>query len=274
MRESIKSEKQKYHPDILLFLILIPFISAFNYYLTYSNIQLNGFLLLTYTIDTVQGYLAWISVRGIILYLDRKIPFEPYTVKRIVIQVVSTTLAGLLIIILTTELVSMIVRGEPANISFYTLDVLIISIWFLVINGIYIGLHYRHAFEEIQKSQSPLKSDFFGINVRLGNQDLLIKESEVASIKVDNQVILLITRTGKKYVLDESLDHWENVLPERDFFRLNRQTILNRETISGFKRLENGKLQVQIKPEMDNSIELGISRTKAPSFRTWFSPKQ
>ncbi|NUQ23863.1 MAG: hypothetical protein HUU34_07910 [Saprospiraceae bacterium] len=32
--------------DVPLFLILIPFISAFNYYLTYSNIRLNGFLLL------------------------------------------------------------------------------------------------------------------------------------------------------------------------------------------------------------------------------------
>ncbi|WP_373398287.1 hypothetical protein V8V91_00535 [Algoriphagus halophilus] len=68
MKGNPLDKKQKYHPDILLFLWLIPFISAFNYSLTYSNIQWNGFLLMTYTIDTVQGYLAWLCVRWMILF--------------------------------------------------------------------------------------------------------------------------------------------------------------------------------------------------------------
>lgn len=44
-----------YQSDVLIFLVLIPLISAFNYYLTYTDIHLNGFLLLTFTIDTVRG---------------------------------------------------------------------------------------------------------------------------------------------------------------------------------------------------------------------------
>jgi hypothetical protein len=47
--------KSIYHPDIRIFLVAIPLISAFNYYLTYTNIQPNGFLLLTFTIDTIMG---------------------------------------------------------------------------------------------------------------------------------------------------------------------------------------------------------------------------
>ena len=78
--------KGPYHPDVTLFLILIPFISAFNYYLTYSNIQLNGFLVLTFCIDTVQGYIAWWGVRYFILYLDKKTPYEKGFVKRIILQ--------------------------------------------------------------------------------------------------------------------------------------------------------------------------------------------
>lgn len=42
------------NPDIPLFLLLIPFIAVFNYWLTYSNIKFNWFLLITFTIDTVQ----------------------------------------------------------------------------------------------------------------------------------------------------------------------------------------------------------------------------
>src|SRR3954471_15462600 len=105
----------KYH-DIKFFLIAIAFINAFNYYLTYTNIRLNWFLLLTYTIDTVQGWAAWWAVRCIVIYLDIKLPYENGVVKRILIQFVLTTTAGLLIIILLTELVSWIVKGRPAPV--------------------------------------------------------------------------------------------------------------------------------------------------------------
>ncbi|WP_296704253.1 LytTR family DNA-binding domain-containing protein [Algoriphagus sp.] len=264
-----QNEKQKYHPDILLFVLLIPFISAFNYYLTYSNIQLNGFLLLTYTIDTLQGFLAWWSVRSIIIFLDRKLPFEPKPSKRIAIQVFITTAVGLFLIISTTEIISFLVKGESAHISFYTLDVLIISIWFLVINAIYIGLHYQYAFKEIRDSQIAT-SGKKSIPVRQGKQEYLIKTDEIGFLKKEEQYIQLVTREGKRYLLDESLDYWEKELPEDDFFRLNRQSLIHRELVSGFKKLENGKLEVQLNKELDSSLELGISRTKAPSFRTWF----
>jgi hypothetical protein len=70
--------KSMYHPDIRIFLLAILLISAFNYYLTYTNIQLNGFLLLTFTIDTLQDYIAWWAVRNIILKLDEKIPYTAF----------------------------------------------------------------------------------------------------------------------------------------------------------------------------------------------------
>jgi len=38
------------------FLIAIPLINAINYYLTYYHFHFNLFLLLTFTIDTVQEY--------------------------------------------------------------------------------------------------------------------------------------------------------------------------------------------------------------------------
>jgi len=101
-----KSEKSFYYPDLWLFFIAIPFISGFNYILTYSNIQFNFFLLLTFTIDTVQGYLAWYAVRSIIIYLDGRIPYLPDLWKRLIIQIPLTSFTGLAIIALTTEMVS------------------------------------------------------------------------------------------------------------------------------------------------------------------------
>jgi len=65
---------QKYN-DVKFFLIAIAFISAFNYYLTWNNIRFNWFLVITYTLDTVQGWLAWWAVRTIIIWLDKKMPY-------------------------------------------------------------------------------------------------------------------------------------------------------------------------------------------------------
>src|SRR4249920_1004202 len=100
------------YKDVKFFLITIAFISAFNYYLTWNNIHFGWFLLLTYTIDTVEGWLAWWAVRSLVILLDEKMPYSPHPLKRILIQLVVTTAAGLFVIISLTELVSWIVRGH------------------------------------------------------------------------------------------------------------------------------------------------------------------
>jgi DNA-binding LytR/AlgR family response regulator len=64
----------------------------------------------------------------------------------------------------------------------------------------------------------------------------------------------------------------EEKLPETDFFRLNRQCIFHRQAIRGFTRIENGKLEVQLKNPTDLPLELTISRTKAGVFKSWFLP--
>ncbi len=269
-QDADRSILKKYRPDILIFLVLIPLISAFNYYLTYSNIQWNSFLLLTFTIDTTQGYLAWLIVRRIIFHLDRRIPFGPKPARRILIQLALTTFFGLGFIILTTELVSWIAKGKPAIPEFYTMDVFIIGVWFLVINGIYVGLYYYHSLQEAQATKAVLNSGFRGIPVRTAHQNLLVLALEVAALKIDEEYVQLITVDGKKYFLDESLDYWEKELPPSDFFRLNCQTIVHRQIIKGFTKLEYGKLEAQTVSAL--ALELGISRAKAPAFRAWFMP--
>ena len=272
-QESDFSISRKYRPDVLIFLLLIPLISAFNYYLTYSTIQLNWFLVLTFTIDTTQGYIAWLIVRKIIFRLDRSLPFGPRPLKRILLQVGLTTAAGLSFIILTTELISWIVKGRPAIQEFYTMDVFIIGVWFLVINGIYVGLYFYHTLQDIQREKAQSLPDFMGLPVKSGNQELLIPRSELAALKIEDEYVLLLSLNGKKYFLDESLDYWEKNLPETEFFRLNRQTLIHRQFVKGFKKLDHGKLEAQIGSTSHFDLELGISRAKAPAFRAWFKPK-
>jgi hypothetical protein len=267
------SRRAFYHPDIWVFLIAIPFISAFNYYLTYSNIQFNSFLLLRFTIDTLQGYVAWLLVRWVIFSLDQKIPYKPDFLKRIAIQIITTMIVGLGFLALSTELLSILIKGETAPLHFYTKDLVIISIWFFVINGFYVGMFFYRQWESAETEKQSLKPEMDGFPVRTGNQLLLVKFSEIDLFLVEEDYVQLVSSSGKNYLLDLSLDKIEQKLSPIDFFRVNRQYIVSRQIVTGFKRLENGKLLVQVKCDIKSPEELTVSRTKAPAFKSWFLPQ-
>jgi hypothetical protein len=260
----------QYHPDVALFLILIPFISAFNYYLTYSGIKLSSFLLLTFTIDTAQGYLAWWAVRTFIFWLDVKIPYGDKPLRRIITQLILTSIIGLLIISLLTELVSWIAKGKGVPMSFYTIDLFIISIWFFVMNGIYSGLYYYNGWqqsEQQRKEENRVKE--VGLMVKQGKVDMKLSFEEIAGFFVDGEYAVACHVNGKKFYLDQSLDKIEQTLPLM-FFRLNRQYIVHRTLVSGFRRVENGKLEVMLNKTETLPAEVSVSRTKAASFKGWF----
>lgn len=266
--------RNPYHPDVVVFLILIPFISAFNYYLTYSNIKLSWFLALTFCIDTIQGYFAWWGVRSFIFYLDRKFPYEKGLIKRLVIQLSSTLIIGLVIISLLTELVSWIAKGKPAPLHFYTIDLVIISIWFFVINGIYLGIHFYRLYQESEATrqrENQLKSD--GVFVKQGKQDIRLMYHELEGFFVDEDYAVASQMGGKKFYLTQSLDKIEKTLPNANFYRLNRQFIVHRQIVSGFKRADNGKILVMLQNTSNFPSEIPVSRLRAPSFKSWFQPE-
>lgn len=261
--------------DIKFFLVAISFISAFNYYLTYSNIKLNWFLLLTYTIDTVQGWLAWWAVRTIILYLDNKLRYTNQPIRRICIQLIVTTIAGLFVIISLTELVSLIARGRFVPISFYKFDIFIFIIWFLVLNGIYIGMHYYYEWKESERLRSEEKKvRLGGINVKQGKQNLLIPFHEIIGFYSEEGYSVMLTKDGKKYFPDKSLDKIEETVPSEFFFRVNRQYIIHRNVITGFKRVQDGKLDILVKGGANFLVTLQVSRIKAAGFKYWFQMSQ
>jgi hypothetical protein len=262
-----------YHPDIAIFLWLIPFISAFNFYLTYPNLIFNGYYLMRFSIDTAQGYLAWWAVRAFIFRLDRRWTYEAGGWKRLVVQIVASSFLGLFVIASTTELISWIVIGKPAVTKFYTFDLVIISIWFYVVSGIYIGLYYfnKLRFEE-QRRAEELQSRSEGFFVKQGKQELRLDFHELTGFFVEGEYVAVCHQSGKRYYTERSLDSLEKTLPPDLFFRLNRQYIIHRQLIAGFKRAEYGKVIVLLRSNSFFSHEISVSRLKAAAFRAWFVP--
>lgn len=261
------------YKDIRLFLLLIPFINVLNYYLTYTNIPFSWWTALTFTIDTLQGYAAWWLIRSIILYFDIRLPYEPNPLKRILIQLFVTSLAGLSVIIITTEIINAIARDTPVPVSFYKFDIFIFLIWFLVVNGIYIAWHYYllwNASEKLRTEEKKVRQD--GFMVKQGKQNQNIPMTEIAGFYIEGEYAILLTTNYKKHLLDQSLDKVEKQLPAEFFFRLSRQYILHRKMIRGFETGENGKINILVIATESLPAIIQVSRLKAVAFKRWFKP--
>jgi DNA-binding LytR/AlgR family response regulator len=186
------------------------------------------------------------------------------------IQIITTVFAALLTIITLTVIIHYTFKGGPIPTEFFTFDLLIISVWFLIINSVYIGLNFYQQWQTAEQDRKDSRLKAGGIKVRSGNQERLVLYEDISGFTVDESYILCFTVDGKKYVLDQSMDKLEKSLPAILFFRINRQFLLQRQVITGFERSANGRLNILLLPTCPFPSPINLSRTRAAAFKQWF----
>lgn len=104
--------------------------------------------------------------------------------------------------------------------------------------------------------------------VSIRNQWMPIATSDIAFFAKEtlNYIYLF---NGERYPLDFStLDDVEEVLDPNQFYRANRQYIINVAAVQTVKPLENSKLSIRLK-DPNHKVEIDMSREKAPVFKKW-----
>jgi hypothetical protein len=264
--------------DIKLFLLAIPFINLINYYLTYPHIRLDWHTIITFLLDTLEGYAAWLLTRYIIIQLEKKLPYENGVIKRIAIQTIITLISGVGLIILLTVFINAIASDKPVPVSFYEYDIFIISIWFFVVNGIYVSMHFylelkknKIEKERYMATKEKLHKIFTdGFSVKDGKTEMILPYNDIAGFYIEREYVICLATSGQKILLDQSIDKIQTELPALLFFRLNRQFLLHRQLVKGFQKMENGKLDVLIMPSKNIPSVVSVSRTKAAAFKEWY----
>lgn len=106
------------------------------------------------------------------------------------------------------------------------------------------------------------------ILVRKGIENISMQLSDIVLFFTENKIVHAIDRNGRKYMVDKNLSDLEEELDDKEFFRANRQYILNINYIKSFKPYERVKLWVDLTlQDIDHSII--VSQETAPTFRKW-----
>ncbi|OIQ27314.1 MAG: hypothetical protein BM564_12510 [Bacteroidetes bacterium MedPE-SWsnd-G2] len=122
--------------------------------------------------------------------------------------------------------------------------------------------------EEVLKSMFTSKLDHKSTYLVHHRDELLpIKTEDIAYFYIDVGVVKAVTFSSKSYIVDKKLEDIEKELNTYQFFRINRQAVVNRAAVENVKVYFNGKLIVGLNPKFPDRVI--VSKAKATAFKDW-----
>ena len=105
----------------------------------------------------------------------------------------------------------------------------------------------------------------------VGHRDQLtpVKTENIAYFTIETGIVKATTSDNKSHVIDAKLEDIEEELDPQEFYRVNRQFIVNRDAIVNIKQYFNGKLILFVNPVLNERIV--VSKAKASEFKNWVS---
>lgn len=118
--------------------------------------------------------------------------------------------------------------------------------------------------KQISEKQPAYRSRFL---LKKGETFHKISSSEIAYFQLENKLTSLTLNSDKKFITDYTLDELEASLDPGQFFRINRQCIININAIESIHLFPGGSLKLKVRPPQQSSFL--VSRRRVPLFKEW-----
>ena len=105
--------------------------------------------------------------------------------------------------------------------------------------------------------------------ISVGERLITLPVSDVAYFYSENRVTFAVTRQGREYIVDFSLDKLGEQLDPDNFFRTNRQTLVEINAIRKIEPYFQNKVVVEVVPPFKDKIL--VSKEKIASFKVWLN---
>lgn len=104
--------------------------------------------------------------------------------------------------------------------------------------------------------------------VKKGKENVSLPINDIVLFHTEHRSVYVIDRLGQEYITDKNLCDIEQELDKEQFFRVNRQYIVNIDFIHGFKTYQRVKLQIDLTLSQIKHNVI-VSQEMAPQFREW-----
>lgn len=108
------------------------------------------------------------------------------------------------------------------------------------------------------------KTRFF---IKVGTRFQTVRVSEICCFFVEERNTFLRTSAGKAYDLDQSLEQLQTMIDPEQFFRINRNYIVNINCINEVVAYSTNRLKIGLSSGFDDALV--VSRDRVSEFKQW-----
>jgi two-component system LytT family response regulator len=105
--------------------------------------------------------------------------------------------------------------------------------------------------------------------LRIGEHMKIVEVPDIAYFYTEHKANFIVTKDGKRYLADNTLDQLEELLDPKSFFRINRQFIISYASIA--EMLTYSKSRVFIKLNPPSKLDTIVSTERSATFKAWLS---
>ena len=137
-------------------------------------------------------------------------------------------------------------------------------------------------FKENQAPQQPLDMEALMEVMRGGGGEyqkrfIVTSGEKIKSIRIEDvayffgqqKYVFLITRDNRQHIIDYTLGKLEDLLDPEQFFRINRQFIINYDAIKNMFSYSKSRIKIELDPISE--MEAIVSIDKSKRFKTWLN---
>jgi two-component system, LytTR family, response regulator LytT len=118
-------------------------------------------------------------------------------------------------------------------------------------------------------SKQPAEKRFL---IRMGQTIRLVQQHDIAYFYTSDKITFMMTREGRKYPIDYTLENLEVMIDPSKFFRINRQYIIHIEAIQHMHAHSKARVRIDLAPAAHE--EVIVSTEKSPLFKKWLEGEE
>lgn len=103
--------------------------------------------------------------------------------------------------------------------------------------------------------------------IKIGQHIKIIHVDEIECFYSENKATYIHTKGNRNYLIDHSLEHWQDQLDPDHFFRVNRTFIVHINAIKDILSFTNSRLKLVL--HTYNEMEIVVSRERVKDFKNW-----